>query len=83
MLQNILKLEGITILTKTEQNTVIAGTGTGTCSAFIPCTIPGDHDDSCGGGQYTHNVSKKEAKAFVVNGGRWCCEGCSTASWMH
>lgn len=82
MLKNILTLEGITILSKQEQNTIIAGT-TGTCSAYIPCNLPGEHDDSCGGGQYKINVTKSEAQAFVAGGGRWCCESCDTASWAY
>jgi len=74
-------------LSKKEQRTILGGNvdelveGTGSCAAFIPCNIPGRHDDSCGGGEIVRNLSKAKAQALVVNGGRWCCEGCGTASW--
>ncbi|QHI38901.1 hypothetical protein IMCC3317_43010 [Kordia antarctica] len=76
-------------ITKAEQRTILGGNvdelspGTGSCAAFRPCTIPGDHDDTCEGGDIVRNVSKDEAKAFVASGGRWCCEGCGGASWYY
>ncbi|AXG71815.1 hypothetical protein KORDIASMS9_04073 [Kordia sp. SMS9] len=86
-LEKILKL-GKT-LSKTEQRTILGGTtdelneGTGTCAAFAPCRIPGKHDSTCQGGKLIKDVSRAEAEAHVVNGGHWCCEGCSAASWYH
>ncbi|WP_420574016.1 hypothetical protein [Kordia sp.] len=77
------------VLSKTEQLAILGGSvdefqqGTGTCTAFAPCKKPGKHDDSCGGGDYIRDVSKAEAQAHVANGGHWCCEGCSTASWYY
>ncbi|MCT4699662.1 hypothetical protein [Tenacibaculum haliotis] len=61
-------------LNKAEQKEINGG---GTCSAHIPCG-----HESCGGGEnnYLFNVSQAEAIAF---GGRWCCESCSTASWLQ
>ncbi len=70
------------ILSKTEQKSVTGGgVQSGSCAAIIPCTIPGRHDDTCGGGDLVFDVSKEEALSHVSNGGRWCCESCSSASW--
>jgi hypothetical protein len=83
MLKNILSLDGVTVLNKNQQKAVNGGlaNGSGTCAAFVPCSLPGEHDDSCGGGSYVYNVSKSEAQAHVANGGYWCCDSCSSASW--
>lgn len=76
-------------LSKKEQRTILGGNvdelveGTGTCAAFAPCTLPGKHDDTCGGGEFIRDVSRAEAQAHVANGGHWCCEGCSEASWYQ
>ena len=77
------------IVSKKEQRTILGGNvdelspGTGSCADFAPCPLPGTHDSTCQGGKFIKDVSKAEAQAHVANGGRWCCEGCSGASWFY
>lgn len=78
MLKEINKLGKI--LNRTEQQNINGGSGS--CAAFVTCKIPGKHTDACGGGELIKNVSKEKAKSLVSSGGRWCCEGCNTASWF-
>ena len=65
----------------------------GTCAAFYPAghapfnssQIPDGtiiHGDLIAGTTTFTNLSSSQAQALVANGGRWCCESCSTASWL-
>lgn len=86
-------LEKISMLGKTlskkKQCAILGGNvdelspGTGSCAAFRPCRQPGPHDDTCEGGKLEKNMSKADAQAYVSNGGSWCCESCSDASWYY
>lgn len=77
-------------LTREEQKKVFGGnlsaSSGGTCNA---CREPfviedaGPNDMVTGGCMSgVYNVSREDAQAFVSGGGYWCCDSCSTASWM-
>ena len=71
MLKNILKLDGISILSKQQQK-FIKGAGSGTC-AF----------ESGNGYSGISGVSKEDAMAgAAITGGHWCCDSCGSATWL-
>lgn len=92
MLENILNLDGITILNKQQQSQI---KGSGTCAAYTPGvglfeiskndfegTVPyvtGDSD-----GITYQGINKQQALDIIagIPGAKWCCESCSTASWL-
>ena len=88
MLQNILNLEGVSLLDKKQQK-FIEGGDTGSCGyTLVSYTL------SPNGGIDTYRwtvygVSKEQALQEVANGfslghdeARWCCDSCNTASWL-
>ncbi len=74
MLNEILNLEGVAILSKEQQKSVNGGTGS--CAVLI---TNGDGEVLVQWG------SKSEIKHLGGAGGgnRWCCSGCSTATWIN
>lgn len=88
MLENILKLDGISILDKKQQQFIMAG---GTCGAYVPSGGGNStkFESGNGGATITESgmtvfmISKSEALSLTkgVSGAKWCCESCSTATW--
>ncbi|MDX8554959.1 hypothetical protein MK851_15190 [Tenacibaculum sp. 1B UA] len=79
MLENILNLEGLTVLEKKQQESVNGG---GTCG-YTTTFITYDYDGNAYETTVTdYGVSKADAKKAVSAGGRWCCESCGSASWL-
>jgi len=83
MLDNILNLEGVSVLSKKQQK-AINGKGCGfTATAYLP-----------NGDSYTYTFYDDNAtKADVMDGlsyaygigaseGNWCCASCDSASWL-
>ncbi len=54
---------------KRDEMRMISG-GSGTCCAKAP-----GYETWCG-------MSYSAARAYTSGGGRWCCDGCGTASWV-
>lgn len=86
MLNEILNLNGVTALNKKQQNVINGG---GTCAFYLPAGSFTQEQF----GDYTLDitcpctktgVSKSEALAAVsgVSGAKWCCDSCSSASWL-
>lgn len=73
MLDNILKLEGATVLSKNQQKSISGGEGT--CAYYIPDDFPSQI--------VWIGVTSAEAQAAVQGGGHWCCTNCSSASWFN
>ena len=73
MLENILNLEGISVINKEQQKMVLGGRITpGTCAWQ-------------GGNGYSgvSGVNKDYAEgASQANGGYWCCDSCCSVSWL-
>lgn len=70
MLNNILNLEGVSILNKMQQKTINGG---GSCAVLI-----GGY-----GGSVFKGLTKAHAQAIMQkNVGRWCCDSCGSASWL-
>ncbi|WP_375239905.1 hypothetical protein [Aurantibacter sp.] len=82
MLKNILKIEGLSVLNKKEQESVNGGTGT---CAYIMRKYEAD-------GSYYEYVETGVSQSEAFNaatyaganwaGGNWCCSSCSGASWL-
>lgn len=81
MLENILKIEGLSVLNKKEQGNVNGG---GTC-AYRMRKYEAD------GSYYEYvetGVSQQEAFNAATYagenwaGGNWCCASCGSASWL-
>lgn len=61
--------------------------GAGTCAAYAPATELLNAET----GQYEMapsstlvGLTKEEAQAWAnIPGGRWCCDSCSSASWLQ
>lgn len=70
MLNNILNMEGVSVLNKKQQSQV---KGSGTCAVML---------GGYGGAVFT-GLSKAHAmRVMAANGGRWCCDSCGSASWL-
>lgn len=82
------------MLQRDQLKTVIGGyDSNGNCRAYWPdrnadsinsasfsadsMTINGDRADFIG-----MNAADAESVALAKPGGRWCCDGCGTASWL-
>lgn len=86
MLQNILNLDGVTVLNKKQQNSVNGGLSSsgGTCS-YIMRKYESD-------GSYYEFIETGVSKTEAVNAsgyasenwssGNWCCDSCGSASWL-
>lgn len=83
MKKSILSLEGVSVLTKTQQKNTLGGLADGgfggseegeggTCAGLI---LNGD------GERLVFWGTKSEVLA--VNPNNWCCSSCSTASWIN
>lgn len=73
-------------LTRKELKTIHGGEP-GTCAACqdVYSTEPLEGYEPytfCVGG-YISGVSRATAEAHVSNGGRWCCDSCSSALWYR
>ncbi|WP_375239903.1 hypothetical protein [Aurantibacter sp.] len=80
MLKNILKIEGLSVLNKKEQESVNGGTGTcGYTTTFITYDFDGTAYETT---VTDYGVSKADALSAVSNGGNWCCASCGSASWL-
>ena len=86
MLENILKIEGLSVLNKKEQESVNGGKslngGRGTCgytTTFITYDFYGNAYETT---ITDYGVSKNDALSAVRNGGNWCCTSCGSASWL-
>lgn len=85
MKKSILNLEGVQILSKTQQKNTFGGladgggefdggeSGGGTCQALVGYSGDGEPIVSC-------NLSNAQAKAAGI---KWCCSSCSTTSWSN
>lgn len=77
-------------LDKSEMKMIVGGFG-GTCGVYLPNgatqDIGGpdgiDYSSATGSssGLVVRGLSKEDALSLVSEGGRWCCDSCSTASW--
>ena len=84
MNKSIMNLEGVVFLSKDQQKNTFGGRGldaggngtTGSCAVLI---TNGD------GERLVFRGTLAEITAAGGNGGgrRWCCESCSTASWIN
>ncbi len=87
MLKSILNLEGVSILSKKQQKTFLGGMmAEGTCGYHYVSWTTNWIDDMAVmvvNPVTVYGVSKDEAIAIAgANGGNWCCDSCSTASWI-
>ncbi|MDX8554961.1 hypothetical protein MK851_15200 [Tenacibaculum sp. 1B UA] len=81
MLENILNLEGLTVLEKKQQESVNGG---GTCASIMR-KYEAD-------GTYVEIVERNLTRDEAFNsatyagenwaGGSWCCSSCGSASWL-
>jgi len=74
MLQNILNLEGVTVLSKEEQKTI---NGSGTCYALL-----GRAGDGHPMGLEAASYQEVQAALAANGGGSWCCDSCGRATWL-
>lgn len=80
MLNNILNLEGVTVLSK-EQQRKVSGGAPGTCNALI--TNP-----ATGKTALLADVNKATVDDAIANGTaagyrvQWCCKSCADAPWL-
>lgn len=81
MLNNILNLEGVSILNKKQQKLVSGGIEPGTCAARFT--------DVFGNYHVYRNISRNDAIDFGYYGdthdtgpSNWCCDSCGSASWL-
>ncbi|MCZ8331496.1 MAG: hypothetical protein O9282_09315 [Flavobacterium sp.] len=68
-----MNLEGVAVLSKEQQKGVNGGAGT--CAYILGRNGDGEPIGAT-------NVSLAEARAATAGGGRYCCDSCSTASWI-
>ena len=89
MLKTIAGLQGVTLLSKDAQKKVTGSKGT--CAVYLPAgsqlnafSWSGDYFNQYKDGHMTiEGVSREEADKFMaINGGRWCCTSCGSASWL-
>lgn len=75
MLENILNLNGISVLSKQEQRNVNGGINGG-------CAVLMTNGD---GERLVFHGTKAEITEAGGNGGgnRWCCESCGSATWIN
>jgi hypothetical protein len=79
MLKNILTLEGVSLLTKGEQQTVNGGKA-GTCAALV--TAPN------GSQVLSYDIDRGTVDGIISGGTsagyrvQWCCSSCASASWL-
>lgn len=73
MLQNILNLDGVTVLNKKQQNSINGG--------YLPegtCAVQGGN-----GYAGVSGISIAYAQeAAAATGGHWCCDSCQSATWL-
>ncbi len=76
MKKSILSLAGAHKLSVEEQKNVLGGLRTD-CAYYMPT------GNASGGPVVTYNVSMADAQSGAAGfeGGRWCCDSCSEASW--
>ena len=73
-------------LTRSELKTIQGG-DPGTCAACQDVVFldfgEGYEDITLCVGGYISGVSSATAQSHVSNGGRWCCDSCSSAPWYQ
>ena len=80
MLNNILNLEGVSVLNKKQQK-IVNGGKAGTCAAIVT--------NDQGVSAIIYDVSKADALQAAGWGAsqgysnNWCCDSCGSASWMQ
>lgn len=82
-------LRGVNILGKEQQKSIKGGAGT--CAVYIPAGTPinaGTNWTTTGGtitpaGTTYYGVTKTMAGNLTSNGGKWCCDSCSSAPWYN
>lgn len=79
MLKNILNVEGVVALNKEQQKSVFGGLA----AAGGSCAVMMQNGD--GEILVVQGLSLSQVTAAGGNGGgnRWCCDSCSTASWIN
>lgn len=79
MKNSILSLEGVEVLSKNQQKNVYGG-------LFAPVDDGGDFGTCCAqtqnGVPYCGLSKARAIQVAAHNNGRYCCDGCATASWM-
>lgn len=80
MLNNILKIEGASILNKEQQKSLMGG-GSGTCGYIV--FAPEGFTPTI-----NYGVDKETAFQALAAGtepglGRWCCDNCDSATWLN
>jgi natural product precursor len=93
MKTNFSNLKKRNVLSHEQMNFFKGGVATGTCSVYIPKQTANLYVDNAGAIQYNsntgeikiHGVSKESALTMIAGqaGARWCCDSCSSASWMQ
>jgi len=68
-------LQGVSVLSKDAQVEVSGGLRSD-CAYYMP------HGSATGGPVASYNVTMAHARDMAREyGGRWCCDGCGSASW--
>jgi len=73
------KLEANELLQRNQLKTILGGQmgdDGGTCAYMTGRSGDGDPIGQT-------NVSRETAESMTANGGSWCCDSCSTASWAE
>lgn len=86
MLNNILNIEGATVLSREKQK-MIKGGEEGTCAILLYGSAPDTWGTELSfAPEVQTGISRQTALDRLADspyGGRWCCDSCDEASWLQ
>lgn len=80
ILNNILNIEGASVLNKEQQKSILGGEGSGTCGYIV--FAPEGFTPTIRYGVDRETAWQALAAGTQPGLGHWCCDNCDTATWL-